>query len=127
MDSVLRRPAGADGSVTVQFAEFVRALAVLSLPVPQQVVRLRTLFVPGEPVRVSELARELDDGYRMLPSFVRNGWVPEPALVALRDLDGWLGRMGGAHGAETWGVEQLEHTAVWAEARVLAGRALALL
>lgn len=116
-----------EARVEAEYAGFIRAVAVLALPGDQQVLRLRSMFLPGEAVNADELTYEVDDGLRQLPAFVRHGWVPERALDALRDLDAHLGRMSPPRTRGVTGIDHLESAPDWAEARLLAGTAVALL
>jgi hypothetical protein len=73
-------------------AAFIRAVAVLALPATDQVEWLGTL-APGSPVGCDELALEFDDGWRLLPQFISNGWLNEAVGEAAQQIDQLLSEM----------------------------------
>ena len=105
---------------------FLRALAVLALPAPDQLAWLRSLGLPGEPAVLDELAMEFDDGYRLVPSFIKNGWLPESILDPLSELDRLLSGMSGTGNERVWLVDSLDSTQEWEEVRFGARKVLML-
>lgn len=106
---------------------FLRAIAVLALPAKSQIAWLQSLGLPGEPRFADELALEFDDGYRLLPQFVRNDWLASQVIEPLAGLDTLLEAMSASGNADLWTVEALASSPQWEEARCKARSILMLL
>jgi hypothetical protein len=105
---------------------FVRAVAVLASDAEVQVAWLSRVFAEGGAV-VDELALEFDQGHRLLPAFVAQGWIDAAAAPALADLDRQLDDMSGDHNRALWTAEALATRPEWDRVRFLARAALILL
>jgi hypothetical protein len=103
---------------------FMRSIAVLALDAPTQLAWLASLGLPGTPSVTDELALEFDDGYRLIPRFVANGWLSAESGGLLAPIDAALAAMSGPSNADVWAVEALESDPRWMEVRVLAREAL---
>ena len=110
-----------DGPTPRMLANFVRAVAVLSLPAADQVAWIDSL---GMGPAVDELALELGDGALLAPQFVEAGWLGADVLPPLQALDGLLSDMSGPENAELWDVSSLESSPLWAAARAQANEVL---
>ena len=89
-----------DGPTPRALANFVRAVAILALPAPDQVAWVESLGVG--PV-VDELALELGDGALLAAQFVEAGWLGAEVLQPLQILEALLDSMSGPENAPLWG------------------------
>jgi hypothetical protein len=104
----------------------MRAVAVLALPATDQVEWLGTL-APGSPVGCDELALEFDDGWRLLPQFISNGWLNEAVGEAAQQIDQLLSETSKSANALEWTTASLASSARWASVRQLARSLLAVI
>lgn len=89
-----------------------------------QVEWLNSLGLPGTAALADELALEFDDGYTLLSTFLRNGWLKQESAEVLADIARALTAMSGRENEAAWAVEALASDARWEEVRQLARKAL---
>jgi hypothetical protein len=106
-----------DEAIVPALVRFMRSIAVLALPAGQQLRWLESLGAPGAAAGTDELALDFDDGFRMLPQFVEQGWIRPAAANKMRELDDLLARMSGSENSDLWRVSALGSTEAWATVR----------
>lgn len=106
---------------------FVRSIAILALDAEGQVDWLQSLGLPGRAALADELALEFDDGFKLLPSFLNNGWLSQDIVGVVSEIDRALADMSGQANKDLWAVEALPSDPRWKEVRVLARKALVLI
>lgn len=105
-------------------AAFLRSIAILAMDTQTQVDWLNSLGLPGTAALADELALEFDDGYRLLPAFLANGWLKQDSAEALEEVARALTAMSGRENEAVWAVESLASDSRWEEVRQLARKAL---
>jgi hypothetical protein len=96
----------------------------LAAPAPDQIAYLRSIGVA--PI-ADELALELDDAVRALPTLVAEGCLTAEQARRISTLDRKLESMSGGDNARLWTENALRQSVEWEQVRLLAATALAQL
>jgi len=104
-------------------AALVRNLAVLALPVEDQVSWLRSLGL-GDPLYADELALELNDGLLLSAQFQEAGWLGSVVVTLMAEIEAIFSKYDGPGHDEFWNLDGLRTSPDWARIRELALAAL---